>query len=110
MMINISLNLANLNSMNISSPQFQLWQHLEDHWNKTQLHKLADIPTVPVAHLLKHMIDNKGPIHAFNLADESIDDTASNWTLFSHTGIYIMAIGLLIPAGLGIFCCYLFWG
>ena len=26
-----------------------------------------------------------------------------------HTGIYIMAIGLLIPVGLGIFCCYFFW-
>ena len=41
--------------------------------------------------------------------DESIDDTASIWTLFSHTGIYIMAIRSLIPAGLGIFCCYFFW-
>ena len=30
---------------------------------------------------------------------ESIDDTASIWTLFSHTGIYVMAIGSLIPAG-----------
>ena len=41
--------------------------------------------------------------------DESIDDTASIWTLFFHTGIYVMAIGSFIPAGLGIFCCYFFW-
>ena len=27
----------------------------------------------------------------------------------SHTGVYVMAIGSLIPAGLGIFCCYFFW-
>ena len=47
MMISISLNTANLNTMNISSVEFQVWQHLEDHWNKTQLHKLADVPTVP---------------------------------------------------------------
>ena len=40
MMINISLNTANLNVMNISSPEFWVWQHLEDHWNKTHLHKL----------------------------------------------------------------------
>ena len=33
------------------------------HWNKTQLHKLADIPTVPVAHLYKHKINNNRPIH-----------------------------------------------
>ena len=108
-MINILLNTANLNTMTILSPEFWVWQHLQDHWNKTQLHKLNDIPTVPVAHLYKHMIDNSGPIHPFILADESMDDTTSIQALFSHTGIYIMAIGLLIPAGLGIFCCYFFW-
>ena len=85
MMINISLNTANLNTMNISSPEFQVWQNLEDHWNKTQLHKLADVPTVPVAHLYKHMINHNRPILLFNLADGSIDDTASIWdTFFSH--------------------------
>ena len=109
MMINISLNTANPNVMNISSQEFCIWQHLEDHWNKTQLHKLADIPAVPVAHLYKHMINQNGPILPFNLAYESIDDTASIWTLFSHTGVCVMAIGLLIPAGLGIFFCYFFW-
>ena len=40
--------------------------------------------------------------------EESTGDTASIRTLFSHTGVYITAIGSLIPAGLGIFCCYLF--
>ena len=90
-MINLSLNTANLNIMNISTPEFQVWQHLQDHWNKTQLHKLADVPTVPVAHLYKHIINNNGLFLPFNLADESIDDTASIWTLFSHAGIYIMA-------------------
>ena len=86
--------------MNISSPEFLVWQHLEDHWNKTQLHKMADIPTVPVAHLYKHMRDNNVPILLFQLADESIDDTASIWTPFSHTGYR-----LLILAELGIICC-----
>ena len=104
MMINLSMSTANLNTMNISSPDFQVWQHLEDHWNKTQIHKLANIPKVPVAHLYKHMIDNIGPILPFQLTDVSIDDTASIWTLYSHAGIYVMAIGLLLPAGLGIFC------
>ena len=109
MTINISLNKANLNVVNISSPEFWVWQHLEDHWNKTQLHKLADIPTVPVVHLYKHMIDNNRPILSFDLPGESIDDTGSIWTLFSHPGIYVMASRSLIPAGLGIFCCYFFW-
>ena len=29
------LNTAYLNAVNISSPEFWVWQHLEDHWNKT---------------------------------------------------------------------------
>ena len=108
MVINISLNTGNLNTMNISSPECHVWQHLEDHWNKSQLHKLADVPSVPVAHLYKHMVNNNGPILPFQLANESLDDTASIWTLFSHTGIYVTAIGFLIPVALGMFCCYFF--
>ena len=39
--------------------------------------------------------------------DESIGETVSVWTLFSHAGVYVTATELFIPAGLGIFCCYL---
>ena len=104
--INISLNTANLNVMNISSPDFKIWQYLEDHWSGTQLHHLVNIPSVPIDQLYKHMINSNRPITPFVSTNESIDDTASLWTLFSHTGIYVMAIGSLILAGLGVFCCY----
>ena len=77
MMINISLNTASLNRMNISSLEFRVWQHLEEHWNKTQLHKLADIPTVQISHLYKQMINNNRHIIPFAISDESVDDTAS---------------------------------
>ena len=107
--VNISLNTANLNMMNISSPVFRIWQHLEDHRNGTQLHHLVTIPSVPIDQLYNHMINSNRPITPFISTDESIDDTASIWTLFSHTAIYAMAIGLLIPAGLRIFCCCFFW-
>ena len=70
---------------------------------------MVEVPSVPVAHLYECMIDNNRPICLFQLADGSIDDTASIWTLFSHTEIYITAIGSLIPTRLGIFCCYFFW-
>ena len=95
--------------MNVSSLEFQIEQHLDDHWNKTQLHKLGDVPTVPVAFLSKHIINNYRSIISFDLSDESVDDRASIWKLFSHTGIYVSALGLLIPAGLGVFCCYFLW-
>ena len=55
------------------------------------------------------MITSNGPMNTFLSIDESTGETVSVWTLFSHTGVYVMAIASLIPAGLGIFCCYLFW-
>ena len=36
------------------------------------------------------------------LPEESTADTDYIWILFSHTLAYVMAIGSLIPAGLGI--------
>ena len=109
LMINISLNTAKSNMMNMSSPEFRMWQHLEEHWNRTQLHHLINISSVPIDQLDKHMINSNRPIILFASADASIDITVSLQTLFSHTGVYVMAIGLLIPAALGIFCCYFFW-
>ena len=54
--LNISLEVANLNMMNISALDFHIWQHLENHQNKTQLQHLACIPLVPVNQLYKHMM------------------------------------------------------
>ena len=102
--INISLNTVNLNVMKISSPQFRIWLHLEDHWNGIQLHHLVKIPSFPIDQLYKHMVSSNGPITPFMSMDVSIEDMASIWALFSHTSIYAIAIGSLIPAGLRTFC------
>ena len=107
--VNISLNTANLNIINISALEFRIWQHLEDHWNGILLHHLVNIPSAPIDKLYKQMVNSNRPINPFVSTDESIGDTVSVWTLFSYAGVYIMAIGSLIPADLGIFCCYFFW-
>ena len=107
--LNISLETANLNMIKISALDFCIWQHLENHQNETQLQHLASIPLVPVNQLYKHMISGIIPIKFFTSPEESTGDTVSIWTLFSHTGVYVMAIGSFIPAGLGVFCCYFFW-
>ena len=102
------LDMANLNMINISSLDFHIWQHLEDHRNKTQLQHLATIPLILVSKIYQYIISGTQHLTPFKSADESKGDTDSIWTLFSHTGIYVTAIGSLIPAGLGIFCCYFF--
>ena len=83
--------MANLNIINVSSIHSHIWQHL-----------------VPVGQLYKHMANGTKHITPFS-PEESTGDTDAIWTLISHTETYVMAIQLLIPAGLGIFCCYFFW-
>ena len=101
---------SNLNAVNISALDFRIWQHLKDHWNGTLLHHLVNIPSVPIDKLYQQVITSNRPMNPFLSTDESIGDTFSVWTLFSHADlVHIMAIGLLITTGLGIFCCYLFW-
>ena len=73
------------------------------------LHHLVNIPSVPIEKLYKWIVSSNRPINPFLSTDESIGETVSVWTLFFHAGVYITAIGLLIPAGLGIFYYYYFW-
>ena len=89
--INVSINMANLNMINILALDFCIWQHFGNNRSET------------------HMINSTQPIMPFDMDNESTEHTNSIWTLFSHTGMYVTAIGLLIPAGLGLFCCYFFW-
>ena len=105
--VNISLDMANLNMIIISPIHFQIWQYLEKHQNEGQLQRLASIPSVIMGQLDSHMA--KGIQHITPFTEESAGDRDSIWTLFPYTGAYVVATQSLIPAGLGIFCCYFFW-
>ena len=105
--VNVSLNMANLHMINISPQDFHIWQHLGNNRSDVQLQHLTAIPSIPVHKIYQHLLNNTLPIMPFDMDKESTEHTDSIW--FSHTGIYITAMGLLIPAGLGLFCCYFFW-
>ena len=53
--VNISLDMVNLNMINISSVNFYIWQHVEKHQNESQLQHLASLPSVSVGQLYHHM-------------------------------------------------------
>ena len=55
MMMNVSLDTANINASNISIPEFGIWQHLNSNLTTTHLQKLTNVPEIPVAQLYKHM-------------------------------------------------------
>ena len=105
--VNISLNMANLYMLNISAHNFYTWQHLESNRSDMQLQHLTTIPSIPVHKIYQHLLNSTMPVMPFNT--ESLGNTVSLWTLFTHPGIYVSAIGSLIPEGIGLFCCYFFW-
>ena len=107
--VNVSINMANLHMINISAQDFHIWQHLGSNRNEAQLQHITTIPSFPVHKIYQHMLNNTPLIMPFDMDEESTEHTDSIWTLFSHTGMYVTAIGSLIPAGLGLFCCYFFW-
>ena len=106
--VNVSRNTANLHMVNISALDFCIWQHLGNNRSEIQLQHLTTIPLIPEHKIYEHIINSTQQIMPFDMDDESTEDTDSIWTLFLHTGMYVTAIGLLIPAGLGLFCCYFF--
>ena len=101
--------MADLHLVNVSALDFCIWQHLRDNRSETQLQHLTPIPSILVHKIYQHMINGTQYIMPFDTTDETTEDKDSIWTLFSPTGMYITAIGSLIPAGLGLICCYFFW-
>ena len=84
--------------INISAQDFHIWQHLRSNRSEVQLQHIATIPSIPVHKIYQHMLNNTPPIIPFDIDEESTEHIDSIWTLFLHTGMYVTAIGLLIPA------------
>ena len=56
--VNVSLNMANLQMINISALHFCLWQHLGNNQSDMQLQHLATIPSIPVHKVYQHLLNN----------------------------------------------------
>ena len=105
--VNVSLDMANLQMINISALHFCIWQHLGNNQSDMQLQHLATIPSIPVHKIYQHLLNSTLPLVPFNT--EPSGNTDSLWSWFTHQGIYISALGSIIPIGIGLFCCYFFW-
>ena len=71
-MMNVSLDIANINAINISTLDFKIWQHSNRNWTPPHLQKLANVPEVPVTQLYRDMIDTSEPIHLFTVNGQAI--------------------------------------
>ena len=104
--VNVSLNMANLQMINISAC-FHIWQHLGNNQSDMQLQHLATISSIPVHKVYQHLLNRSMQIVPF-YTDPS-EDTDSLGSVFTYPGIYVSALGSIIPVGIGLFCCYFFW-
>ena len=104
--VNVTLNMANLQAINITTLHFHIWQHLGNNHSDTQLQHLVTIPSILVHQVYQHLLNSTLQLMPFNTKPSEDMDTL--WSLFTHPGIYISALGSLMPVGTGLFCCYFF--
>ena len=98
--VNVSLDMANLQLINITTLHFCIWQHLGNNQSDIQLQHLATIPSIPVHKVYQHLLNSSLHLTPFNTKPS--EDTDSLWSVFTHPGIYISALGSLIPVGIRI--------
>ena len=56
--VNISLDMANLQTVNITAPHFHVWQHMGSNHSETQFQHLATIPSIPVHKVYQHLLNS----------------------------------------------------
>ena len=105
--VNVSLDMANLQTVNITALHFHIWHNMGRNHSETQLQHLANIPSIPVHKVYGHLLNSS--LHLIPFHIKPSEDTNTLWNLFTHPGIYVSALGLLLPVGIGLFCCYFFW-
>ena len=105
--INVSLDMENLQTVNITALHFRIWQHMGKNHSEAQLQHFVTIPSIPVHKVYEHLLNSSLCLTPFNMQPSV--DTNTLWNLFTHPGIYVSALGSLIPVGIGLFCCFFFW-
>ena len=108
MVMSVSLNAANINTINISTLDFRIWQDFSRNWTQPYLQKLTNVPEVAFTQLYKDMINASKPIHSFTIKDND-KDSSLIWTILKHPGTYIGTIGMIFAVSVGVYCFKRFW-
>ena len=90
--VNISLDMANLQVVNITTLHFHVWQHMGSNHSETQLQHLETIPSIPVHKVYQHLLNSALQLTPFNMKPS--EDTNTLWNLFTHPGIYVSSFGM----------------
>ena len=96
--VNISLNWANIHAINITALHFafgNIWEETTVIWTSNIL-----LPYHPYRYTkyMNSLLNNSQCLMPFNM--KSSEDSGTLWSLFSHPGIYISALGSVLPVGI----------
>ena len=80
-MMHISHDRANLNAINISTPDFYIWQHFYSNLTTTHMQKFTDMPNVPILQLYKHMIGQSECVLPFETNSNKHEEPSLTWKL-----------------------------
>ena len=108
MVMNVSLDTANINTINISTLDIRIWQHFSRNWTQPHLQKLTNVLEVPVTQLYRDMINTSEPNHLFTIKDDD-GDSSLIWTILKHPTAYIETIGMIFAVCIGIYCFKRIW-
>ena len=108
MVMNVSLDTANINAINISTLDFRIWQHVGSNWTPSHLQELTYVPEVPVTQLYRYMINASELIHLFYIKDDG-EESSLVWTILKHPGTYLGKIGMIFAVCIGVYCFHRFW-
>ena len=75
MVMNVSLDTANINAINILTLDFRIWQQFSRNWTQLHPQKLKNVPEVPVTQLYRDMINASETIHSFTIKDDEKDSS-----------------------------------
>ena len=75
--VNVSLDMANLQLINITALHFCIWQHLGNDQSDIQLQHLATIPSIQVHKIYQHLLNSTMQLTPFNT--EPSEDKDSLW-------------------------------
>ena len=92
----VSLDKANLDTINVSTLDFYIWQHFDNNWTMVHMQKLVDTPEVPLAQFYKHMIGQSEPILPFEVNQDMKEGSSLTWKILIHPGTYMGTVVMIL--------------
>ena len=75
MVMNVSLDIANIKVINISTLYFRIWHNFSRNWTQSHLQKLTYVPKVLATQLYRYMINVNETIHSFTIKFDDEDSS-----------------------------------